>query len=102
MNAIALLLSVLMSLQIPLFLVALAGGLSAPYFARKGDLQKARWAAAAGFGASSLLAVVYVGGIIFALRAGAAGRIGLDVIMACLWTYFAVRDYRMLKMFKGR
>lgn len=101
MSVIALVLTVLMQLQIPLFLVALLCGLGAPYLAQSGDLRKARWAAAAGFGASSLLAVLYVGSIILSLRSGAVGRIGLDVLMACLWGFFAWRDYRMLQQFKG-
>lgn len=102
MSVIALFLMVLMQLQIPLFIVALAGGMGAPYLANKGDLGKARVAAWAAFIAASLLCVLYVGGIMLALRAGAAGRIGLDLLMAGLWGYFAWRDYRMLQQLRGR
>lgn len=102
MSVIALFLMVLMQLQIPLFIVALAGGMGAPYLAQKGDIGKARVAAWAAFIAASLLCVLYVGGIMLALRAGAANRIGLDLLMAGLWGWFAWRDYRVLQMLRGR
>ena len=91
---------ILMQLQIPLFIVALIGSLGGQAMLRSGQLKKAKLGIAVGFGASSLLAVLYVGAVILGLRIGRLDAIG--VLMAGLWTFFAWRDYQMLKMLRGR
>ena len=90
----------LMTLQIPLFIVALIGSLGGQAWLRSGQIKKAKLAISVGFGASSLLAVLYIGSVILGLRIGRVDAIG--VLMAGLWAFFAWRDYQMLKMFRGR
>jgi hypothetical protein len=91
---------ILMQLQIPLFIVALIGSLGGQAWMRSGQFSKAKVAIAIGFGASSLLAALYLGSVILMLRVGRVDAIG--VLMAGLWAFFAWRDYKLLKMFKGR
>jgi len=90
----------LMQLQIPLFIVALIGSLGGQALLRSGQFGRAKLAIAVGFGASSLLAALYLGSVILGLRFGQVDPIGL--LMAGLWAFFAWRDYKMLKMFRSR
>ncbi len=73
-----------------LFLVALAGSFGGQYLARQGKLRQARWAVMAGFGAASLLAVLY-------LTTSFLGRGALDLLFAAIWGWFAWRDYKVLQ-----
>jgi len=91
---------VLMQLQIPLFIVALIGSLAGQAWMRSGKFKQAKLAISIGFGASSLLAALYIGSVILGLRVGRVDAIG--ILMAGLWAFFAWRDYKLLKMFKGR
>lgn len=94
------LLALLLSNTIIIFAVAFACGMLARWWAQKGDVRKARWAARFAFGGSSLLVVVQVGLTIFAFRAGNVGSALFNLLFAALWLWIASNDLKLLRMLR--
>ncbi len=91
MPVVVMILGLMLKFSWVLFLIALAGSFGGQHLARKGDMRKARWAIMAGFGASSLLAVLY-------LTVSLLGQGALDLLFAAIWGWFAWRDYKVLQV----
>ena len=91
MNPIMSLLLLLLQWSFPLFIVAFLAGILARNQLAKGQVRKARLTARITFGASSLLTVAYLAAVVI-------GHDTTSLFFACLWGYFAWRDYNFLKM----
>jgi len=91
MPVVVLILSLMLKFSWVLFLIALFASFGARGLYNKGEFAKAKLAAMAAFGASSLLAVLY-------LTIGILGGGALNLLFAGIWGWFAWRDYKFLQI----
>ena len=91
MPIVVLILSLMLKFSWVLFLIALVGSFGARGLYNKREFGKARLAAMVAFGASSLLAVLYL--TVFFLSFSP-----LNLLFAAIWGWFAWRDYKFLRI----
>ncbi len=93
-------LAILLSNTLIIFAFAFACGMLARYWAQKGQIDKARWAARFAFGGSSLLVVIQLGLTALAMRSGAMGQALFNLLFAALWLWIASNDLKLLRMLR--